>query len=92
MSRNTGRIATVAVLLAAIGAMFVATTSASAITEPVTFTNWAVWGSLTPKKLNEPVVLPKGSTFNGTSEITITPTEFWARSAATSSCRRSKRR
>ncbi|MGD0452152.1 MAG: hypothetical protein ABSB69_01020 [Solirubrobacteraceae bacterium] len=65
-----------AVLLAAIGAMFVATTSASAITEPVTFTNWAVWGSLTPKKLNEPVVLPKGSTFNGTSEITITPTEF----------------
>ncbi len=35
-----------------------------------------MWGSLTPKRLNEPVVLPKGSTFNGVSEITITPTEF----------------
>jgi hypothetical protein len=41
------------------------------------FVNWAVSGSLTPKKLNEPVVLPKGSTFNGVAEIgTLTPTEL----------------
>ena len=76
MSRNIGRIAAVAAAVAAIGAMSIATTPAAAITEPVKFTNWAVWGSLTPKRLNEPVVLPKGSTFNGTSEVTITPTEF----------------
>jgi hypothetical protein len=76
MSGKTGRIAALAALLAAVGAMSIATTSASAVTQPITFTNWAVWGSLTPKKLNEPVVLPKGSTFNGVSEITVTPTEF----------------
>ena len=75
MSRNRGRIAALVVMLAAVGTMSVAAT-ASAVTEPVTFTNWAVWGSLTPKKLNEPVVLPKGSTFNGVSEITITPSSL----------------
>jgi hypothetical protein len=41
------------------------------------FVNWAVSGSLTPKKLGEPVVLPKGSTFNGVANIgTLTPTEL----------------
>ena len=56
--------------------MSLAATSASAVVLPYTFTNWAVWGSLTPKKIDEPVVLPKGSTFNGVSELTSTPTEL----------------
>jgi hypothetical protein len=74
MSRKTLRFA--AAIVAALGAMSIAAATASAVTEPVTFKNWAVWGSLTPKKLNEPVVLPKGSTFNGVSEITVTPTSL----------------
>jgi hypothetical protein len=41
------------------------------------FVNWAVSGTLTPKKLNEPVTLPKGSTFNGVADIsTLSPTEL----------------
>lgn len=51
--------------LAAIGAMAVPATSAATIP----FNNWAVWGSLTAKKLNEPINLPKGSRFNGAAEI-----------------------
>jgi hypothetical protein len=35
----------------------------------VPFKNWSVSGYLTPKLLNEPVTLPAGSTFNGTSEL-----------------------
>lgn len=69
MSRKARRVLP-AIVLAATAAMAIAAASASAITVPYTFTNWAVSGSLTPKKLNEPVVLPKGSTFNGTSELT----------------------
>ena len=64
MSR-TRRTAALVGALAAVGVLFVATTAASAITIPYTFDNWAVWGSLTPKKLSEPIMLPKGSTFNG---------------------------
>jgi hypothetical protein len=32
--------------------------------------NMALYGSLTPKTLNEPVVLPKGSTFTGSATVT----------------------
>ena len=73
MSLRFGRIAALAASLGAVGAMFVATTPASAIpTVTQQFENWVVTGSLTPKKLNEPVVLPKGSTFNGSATITYT--------------------
>ena len=70
MSRKT-RIAMLALAVSVVG-MSIGAVQASAITIPYTFSNWAVWGSLTPKKLNEPVVLPKGSTFNGTSVLTST--------------------
>lgn len=36
----------------------------------LSLTNWAVWGTLTPKTLNEPVNLPKASRFNGLIEFT----------------------
>jgi hypothetical protein len=76
MSRKM-RIAMLAVAVSVVGIMSIGAAQASAITIPFTFTNWAVWGSLTPKKLNEPVVLPKGSTFNGVSQLTSTATEFF---------------
>jgi hypothetical protein len=76
MSRKTHRFAAAAAIVAAVSVMSVVAATASAITEPVAFKNWAVWGSLTAKKLNEPVVLPKGSTFNGVSEITVTGTSL----------------
>ncbi len=65
MYRMTRRIAALSAAVAAVGILSSAA-SASAVTIPYTFKNWAVWGSLTPKKLNEPIILPKGSTFNGT--------------------------
>jgi hypothetical protein len=76
MYLNALRTAALTTVVVVVGAMSVAATPASAgLTQ--TFTNWAVWGSLTPKKLNEPVTLPKGSTFNGSAEIaTATPTEI----------------
>ncbi len=69
------RVRLVAVLLAStgtVGALLfaVAPASATSITVTVPLKNWAVWGSLTPKKLGEPVTLPKGSAFNGASELT----------------------
>jgi hypothetical protein len=76
MSRKMRRMAVALIVLSTTVAASVAVASASAVVIPYTFKNWAVWGSLTPKKLGEPVVLPKGSTFNGTSELTSTPTEF----------------
>ncbi|HUB73925.1 MAG TPA: hypothetical protein VL979_07815 [Solirubrobacteraceae bacterium] len=69
-------VAVLAALLGAIVAASAMAASAAAITEPVSFTNWAVWGSLTPKKLNEPVELPQGSTFNGVAEVTSTATSL----------------
>ena len=65
--QNTRRAALAA--LAVVGAMLLAASQASAFTITTTFSNWKVTGSLTPKKLNEPVTLPEGSTFNGTAEI-----------------------
>ncbi|MGH2864331.1 MAG: hypothetical protein ACRDJX_03675 [Solirubrobacteraceae bacterium] len=77
MTRRNRRIAAVAVTLVSLGAVLFASAAASAIEIPYKFENWAVWGSLTPKKLNEPVVLPKGSTYNGISVLTSTPTEIY---------------
>lgn len=71
MSGRACRLAVVAVGLSAAGALTVAVAPAAAegtITVPLN--NWAVYGSLTPKKLNEPVVLPKGSTFDGAVKLT----------------------
>jgi hypothetical protein len=51
------------------GAMAMSATSAGAAVFSQPFNNWVVSGSLTPKKLNEPVTLPKGSTFNGSAEV-----------------------
>jgi hypothetical protein len=73
MSRKASRMAALAGTLAAVGAMSVATTSASAFTLTVHFKNLAVSGTLTPKKLNQPVTLPEGSVFNGQSALEIPP-------------------
>jgi hypothetical protein len=66
---KTRRVATLVAVLVALTAIAGATASAAGAFSLV-FNNWAVYGSLTPKKLNEPVVLPKGSTFNGSAEVT----------------------
>jgi hypothetical protein len=67
MSLKIGRIAALAATLSAVGAMSVATTSASAysLIFHLPFKNWVASGTVTPKKLNEPITLPQGSTFNG---------------------------
>lgn len=75
MSCKTRRVAALVGAVAVMGAMSIATQAASAITIPYTFNNWAVWGSLTPRKLNEPIVLPPGSAFNGTGLLMTTTTE-----------------
>jgi hypothetical protein len=76
MSRMTRRLAVLSATVGVAAAMSVAAAPAWAGFS-TSFVNWAVSGSLTPKKLNEPVVLPKGSTFNGVAEIgTLTPTEL----------------
>jgi hypothetical protein len=74
MSFRFGRKVALAAIVAAVGAMSLASAPASALN--LKFTNWAVWGSLTDKKTGEPTVLPKGSTFNGEAELsTLTETE-----------------
>jgi hypothetical protein len=76
MWRKRWRIAAVAAPLALVGAM-VATAAPAWAGFSTSFGNWAVSGTLTPKKLNEPVTLPKGSTFNGVADITtLSPTEL----------------
>jgi len=72
MSRKTRRLTALVAALAAIGAASVAAAPALAVTVKFPFKNWAVFGSLTPKKLGEPIVLPKESTFNGEAEIELT--------------------
>jgi hypothetical protein len=72
MSLKIGRIAALTATLGAIGAMFVATTPASASNIiKLPFKNWVVSGFLTPKLLNEQVAIPKGATFNGGSSIEV---------------------
>jgi hypothetical protein len=67
MTRKT-RLTAVVVTLAAVAAMSVATTSASAFT--TVFENWRVTGSLTDKKLNQTIAFPQG-TFNGEAEVEL---------------------
>jgi hypothetical protein len=63
MLQNARRLVALIVTLAVVGGIGAA--SASAVELTVQLTNHAVSGYLTPKKLDEPVVLPKHSTFNG---------------------------
>jgi hypothetical protein len=67
MSDATRLVARLAVAGAAVAVLAVAASPAGAFTLPIK--NWAVYGSLTAKKLNEQVVLPKGSTLNGAAEL-----------------------
>jgi hypothetical protein len=66
---KTRRIATLVAGMAAAAAMAVLAASASAGLPPLVFENWKVSGTLTDKKLNEPIALPAGSTFNGVAEV-----------------------
>ena len=44
--------------------------SASAADTIIKFNNWTLSGSVTVKKLNQSITLPKGSTFNGSADLT----------------------
>jgi hypothetical protein len=70
MLSKTGRYAALATLVAAIGAMSITALPASASVLKQSMENWSVSGSLTPKKLGQPVTLPEHSTFNGRAELT----------------------
>jgi hypothetical protein len=70
MSRNTVRIALL-VAVAAIGAMSIAATPASAFNFRPFFVNWVVAGSVTDKKIGQVITLPSGSTFNGKADIEL---------------------
>jgi hypothetical protein len=77
MSRKARAIATASAgLLVTCGMLVAATASSAAIS--INLPNWAVYGSLTPKTLNEPVILPKGSTFNGAVTVTRLTNEIEA--------------
>src|SRR5690242_20160771 len=70
MTFRARRTATLAVGLVVACWILVSASGASAvITLPLN--GWAVYGSLTAKKLNEAVVLPKGSTLNGEATFTV---------------------
>ena len=73
MHLKLGRTVALAAALAAVGAISV-TATASAYSNTQLFTNAPVSGSLTPKKLNQAVVLPEGSAFNGKARIEWTTT------------------
>jgi len=68
MSLKISRVAALAATVGVVGTLSVAATPASAASK-ITFKNWVVSGSVTPKLLNEQVTLPPGSTFNGYSLI-----------------------
>ena len=70
MSRKTGRLALL-VAVAAIGAMSIAATPASAFNFRPFFVNWVVSGSVTDKKIGQVITLPSGSTFNGKADIEL---------------------
>jgi hypothetical protein len=79
MAVTTQRVARVLAGLAVTCGTLAATTSASAYELKVP-AKFAVYGSLTDKKLNEKVVLPKGSSFTGLVNITnIAEGEFFAK-------------
>lgn len=72
MSLKISRIAAITATVGAVGAMFVAAAPASAAGKlKLQFKNYVVSGYLTPRLLNEPVTLPQGSTFNGSTEIEV---------------------
>jgi hypothetical protein len=64
MALRIARISALTTMIA-IGVMSIAAASASALN----LEHWVVAGSLTPKKLNQQVTLPEGSTFNGVAEL-----------------------
>jgi len=66
MFRKTGRVAVLAAVLAAVGVMSVAAAASAAV---FPLENFVVSGSLTPKALNQAIVLPEGGTFNGSATI-----------------------
>ncbi len=66
------RLVALAAVLAVVGLATLGAGSASAGLS-IPFVNWAVSGHLTPKKLGEPVILPKHSTFNGAAEFSAFP-------------------
>jgi hypothetical protein len=77
MSHNLRRLVALAVTMAVAGGMSLAATPAFAEFTEV-FKEHAVSGYLTPKKINEPVILPKHSTFNGLAKFTaVPPTPSW---------------
>lgn len=55
---------------ALLAACAVSAPAASAADLVLPFTDYKVGGSLTVKKLNQPITLPAGSTFNGTANLT----------------------
>ncbi len=72
MSLKTSRIAVVAATVASVAAFGVTASPALAKGGDIidTFTNWTVSGSITAKKLNQAIVLPSGSAFNGQADLT----------------------
>lgn len=75
MPRRTCRIAAIVATLGTLGTLAIAAAPAEAgLSINLELKNWAVWGSVTDKKLNEPVTLPKSSTFNGNAAITLNET------------------
>ena len=99
MFRKAARLTAVLGVVIALGAIAGATTASAVVVHlQESFNNWAVSGTLTPKKLGQPVQLPEGSTFNGSSELELVTGEHGmgrmsrARSPDTSSCRPLMRR
>ena len=68
MSRVRRAVLGMAVALLAAAVVSVPAASAADVVLP--FTNYKVAGSLTVKKLHQPIALPPGSTFNGQANIT----------------------
>lgn len=72
MFLKTSRIAAVAATVASVAALGVTAAPASAKGGDIitNFVNWTVSGSITAKKLNQAIVLPSGSSFNGSADLT----------------------
>ena len=73
MGMNVRRRAALIVAVTALCVVSLGVGSAFGFTIP--FVNYAVSGTLTPKKLAQPVTLPRGSTFNGGADFTALPPE-----------------
>ncbi len=76
MRMNLRRRAALIAAVAAVAVVSLGADSAFGLTIP--FDHYAVSGTLTPKKIGEPVTLPKGSTFTGSAAFTaVPPTPGW---------------